>query len=448
MKVNPQGLLDPTELEAGVLPRVGLRPRPGSPLRFTPLTGVITTDLAGGIVVRRVRVRVTLGPDRGREAMLEAGTLLVGTHADNDLILRDPQVGKYHLEIALVAGGVRVRDLGSENGTHIAGGRVSTSVVGVGTEVTVGRSVLQLLAGDLVVPFAPSERVSFGPVLGASAPMRQLFALLERVAPTDAPILLEGEPGSGRTLVAKAIHAASRFAASPVVVLDLRLPPSERPSLSATAQRGDTFTLLLERIDAATSADVQGLLTLYERREEGVLDARIVATASTDLRAMAPDDRLRQELLAHVTAVRLVVPPLAARREDVPSLVAQFARECCGAEVRFGPGDLDPLMTRDFPGNVRELKQLVQAALHGEVVPTVLPRAGVARARAALLMPLNSRPKPPNPKVARDRLVEHFERDRLQLLLQRHKGDSAEVARALAMPRKELVKLLKKYGLA
>jgi DNA-binding NtrC family response regulator len=278
--------------------------------------------------------------------------------------------------------------------------------------------------------------------------MRQLFALLERVAPTDVPVLLEGEAGTGRTLLAKAIHAASRFAASPVMVLDLRLPPSERPSLSSASQRGDTFTLLLERIDAATSPDLQGLLTLYERREEGVLDARIVATTNSDLRASASDDRLRQELLAHVTAVRLPVPPLTARREDIPMLVAQFARECCGAEVRFSPGDLEPLMTREFPGNVRELKQLVQAALQGEVVPRVLPRAGVARARAALLMPLNSRPKPPNPKAARDRLVQHFERERLQVLLARHAGDLGEVARALGLPRKELLKLLKKHNLS
>ena len=72
--------------------------------RFPPLTGVLMTDPAGSLLVRRVRVRVTSGPDRGRESLLEAGTLLIGTHSDNDLILRDLHASKYHLEIALVAG--------------------------------------------------------------------------------------------------------------------------------------------------------------------------------------------------------------------------------------------------------------------------------------------------------------------------------------------------------
>ncbi len=85
--------------------RAGVRPRAPAPVKVTPLTGVLFTDPTGGLVVRRVRVRVTSGPDRGREALLEAGTLLVGTHTDNDLILRDPHASKYHLEIALVAGG-------------------------------------------------------------------------------------------------------------------------------------------------------------------------------------------------------------------------------------------------------------------------------------------------------------------------------------------------------
>ena len=122
MKVIPQegGELfepDPQAKPAG-------RVRTGNPLRFAPLTGILQTDASGGLLVRRVRVRVTSGPDRGREAILEAGTLLVGTHSDNDLILRDPQVGKYHLEIALVAGGIRVRDLGSEGGTFVGAARV------------------------------------------------------------------------------------------------------------------------------------------------------------------------------------------------------------------------------------------------------------------------------------------------------------------------------------
>jgi hypothetical protein len=100
--------------------------------RLTPLTGVLMTDANGALVVRRVRVRVTSGPDRGREALLEAGTLLVGTHPDNDLVLRDPSVGKYHLELALVAAGDQphreLRVVASETMSDVGENHVASSI--------------------------------------------------------------------------------------------------------------------------------------------------------------------------------------------------------------------------------------------------------------------------------------------------------------------------------
>lgn len=447
VKVVQHGLAE-TEEDLGALPAGKLAARPRAPgvVRFSPLTGVLMTDSLGNLVVRRVRVRVTSGPDRGREALLEAGTLLIGTHTDNDLILRDPHASKYHLEIALVAGGVRVRDLGSDSGTFSGSARLHLGVVPVGTELGVGRTTLQLLAGDVAVPVAASDRSSFGPVLGQSVVMRQLFALLERVAPSDAPVLIEGEAGAGRTLIAKAIHANSRFAASPITVIDFRSPPSERPTVTSVGQRSDTFTLLLERIDEATAAECAALLNLYERREEGVLDARIIATASSDVRRSAAEGRFRKDLAAHVAAVRVVVPPLRDRVDDIPLLVRQFARESCGTEPPLGPLDFERIVARQYPGNVRELRLLVARALQADAPSPVLPREGLARARAALVMPLNARPRPPNPAVARERLLQFFERDWLTASYARHHGNLDEVVRDTGLPRKEILRRLKSWG--
>ncbi len=343
---------------------------------------------------------------------------------------------------------MRVRDLGSDSGTFVGATRLNLGVVPVGTELGIGRTTLQLLTGDVAVPIAPSERAAFGPVLGQSATMRQLFALLERLAPSDAPILLEGEPGSGRTLLAKAIHASSRFAASPITVVDFRLPPGERPTIASVGQRSDTFTLLLERVDEATTAELGALLSLYERREEGVLDARIIATSSSDLRQAAAEGRVRKELIAHVAAVRVQVPPLRARVEDIPILVRQFTREICGAEPSFLASDMDHIVARDYPGNVRELRQLIARALQTDAPTPVLPQKGAARARAALVMPLNARPKPPDPAIARERLVEFFERDWLTSSLARLNGNVNDLARDTGIARKDLVRKLKAWGVA
>lgn len=406
------------------------------------------TDSGGNLVVRRVRVRVTSGPDRGREALLEAGTLLIGTHTDNDLVLRDPHASKYHLEIALVASGVRVRDLGSDSGTFVGSGRIRLAVLPVGTELGIGRTTLQLLIGDVVAPVVPSDRTSFGPVLGQSTVMRQLFSLLERVAPSDSPILIEGESGVGRTLIAKAIHANSRFAASPITIIDFRSPPSERPTVASVGQRSDTFTLLLKRIDEASPAEAAALVNLYERREEGVLDARIIATASSDVRRGAVEGWFRKDLAAHVAAVRVVVPPLRDRPDDVPLLVRQFARECCGTVPPMVPADFERIVARDYPANVHELRSLVARALEVEVPFSVLPRGGLARARAALVMPLNAKPKPPEPAETRERIIKYFEKDWLITTYSRSKGNLNEMAQDTGLPRKEIIRKLKSWGVS
>lgn len=422
--------------------------RASGPARLTPLTGVLMTDSLGGLVVRKVRARVTSGPDRGREALLEAGTLLVGTHPDNDLVLRDQAVGKYHLELALVAAGVRVRDLGAEGGTLVSGARLATTVVPAGTEVTLGRTTVQLLAADMPVPVARSERSAFGPVLGRTQPMRELFALLERIAPTDTPVLLEGSAGCGKTLVAKAMHGASRFAASPMTVLDFSAGVRERVAMQHVGQRSDTFTILIEHIDEAPATAFADLLALYERREEGVLDARILATAAPGLRAQPGDVRTRRALLAHVTAVRIAVPPLAARMEDVPMLVRSFVREVCGVEPTFEDDEFRHVVERSYPGDVKELRQLVVTALEGGLpCRAVLPRHGLARARAALVLPLNARPKPPDPKAARERLLAAFERDWLLREFTRCESNVGVLARDNGLSRTDAENLLARHHL-
>ena len=127
------------------------------------------------------------GPDRGRELVVRAGTYFVGKADGCDLVLSDGAVSRRHLELTVTAAGVRVRDLESKNGSFFGGARFAEVVVGAGAVVTVGQSELRLCA-DRAAPFEPSARERFGGLVGRSRVMRELFALLERVAAAEAPV--------------------------------------------------------------------------------------------------------------------------------------------------------------------------------------------------------------------------------------------------------------------
>jgi transcriptional regulator with AAA-type ATPase domain len=397
--------------------------------RIPALTGVLMTDPKGRLVVRRIRARVASGPDRGRESVLEAGTLLVGSHADNDLVLRDAAIAKYHLEIALVAGGVRVRDLTGDGATTFQGVAVKNQVLPTGCEIALGRSTLQLLAADISVPPVLSERGQFGSLVGQSSTMRELFGMLERVAPTDSPVLLEGESGTGRSTLARAIHNASRFAATPMVVLDFSTPMHDRALVHHLAQRADSYTLLIEHIDRAPKSVWDDLVTVYERREEGVIDPRIIATSDLGFCAQPTDSSVRRALITQATALRVTLPSLAERVDDVAPLIEHFVREHCGVVTTFGDADLRYARVRNYPRNVAELREFVSNALGlDRSARAQLPRSGIERARAALLLPLNAKPKAPHPAIARQRLLDAFTHDAMRTTLERAEGDVALAA--------------------
>ncbi len=392
---------------------------PSISAKIAALTGVLVTDDKGQLHIRRVRARVTSGPDRGRESVLDAGTLLVGSHADNDLVMRDSSIGKYHLEIALVAGGVRVRDLGAEGGTTFNGIPVKNQVLPAGSEIVLGKSTVQLLAADVLVPHALSDRVKFGPIVGRTTVMRALFATLERVAPTDTALLIDGEVGTGRSTLARAIHNASRFAATPMFVLDFSSPMIDRTTVTSLAQRTDSFTLLIEHIDRAPKSLWGDLLDLYQRREDGSIDLRILATSDLGFVANPSEGRTRIELLSHVAAVRITLPALRDRLDDVSTLIDHFVREQCGVVAGLSDEEIPHARERKYPQNVTELKNFVTRALAADAIARPqLPRAGIERARAALLFPLNAKPKALDPVAARQRLADAFARDAMRAVFE------------------------------
>jgi len=441
-------------------------------------TQLLTDDASGLLVERSFRLRVASGPDQGKEHMLDEGTTMVGTHADNDLVLSDATVSRYHLEIRVRRDGIEVRDLDTTNGTKHGGTKIGQVVLtgaarlrlGKHTEVDVEPIDTSIELGDWA-----SDR--FGDVLGATAPMKRLFALLGKAAPTEATILLHGETGTGKEAIAEAVHHTSRRAKGPFVVVDCGSIPHEliaselfgHAKGSFTGAAGDKQglieaanhgTLFLDEI-GELALDLQPqLLRVLDRRQvrrvgetQSVdVDIRVIAATHRDLRAMVKSGQFREDLYYRLAVVATSVPPLRDRKEDIPVLATWFAEKMGRGSFVQSPALLEQLQHHDWPGNVRELRNVVERALSlGDAALADLGD-GASRPTTADGAPVAKRASDPSVldmpfKEAKAQLVESFERDYLTALLARHHGNISRAASEAGIDRNYIHRLVKKYNL-
>lgn len=411
----------------------------GGTQKMSPTTGVVGTDPGGKLVLRRVIVRVVSGKDRGQEVELSAGTLLVGSHPDADIVLRDGTVSRYHAELALLPGGVRVRDLRSTNGTYVGDSRIEAVVVAAGTEVRLGRTRIELLPADVPVPDAPSELSSFGRLVGSSHAMRRLYTVLERVAATDSPMLIWGEPGVGKSEAARAVHEHGPRRAGPFVELDLRSGIAPE-AIAHEMERAEGGTLVLDHVDEAPGAIQDALATAMDRLDRGLADVRPIALARSDLRDRVEAGAFRRDLWFSLASIRVEVPPLRERREDLPKLVRDLVRTTGYPDVGLTAAELGALRSHDFPGNVRELRRMIEETLltsHRASQPPPAPHE-IAVTEELVQMPF---------KEAKERLLDAFERRYIQNLLAKHEGNVSRAAAEAGVDRNHLARLAKKHGL-
>jgi transcriptional regulator with PAS, ATPase and Fis domain len=421
------------------------------------------------IVVRyaKVRVEVVRGPDAGRSVEVAGQSVKVGTAEDNQLVLSDDSVSRAHCELEPVAGGMRVRDLGSTNGVFAGESRLYDAVLPFGSRVRVGDTELALSALAETVEREQTTRDRFGDLLGVSPRMRELFADLERIAATDVTLLVEGETGTGKEIVAEAVHRASARAAGPFVVFDCgAVTPSlveselfghERGAFTGATnahagvcEQADGGTLFLDEIGELPKELQPKLLRAIEKRQVRrvggsrviAFDARIIAATNRQLRAEVALDRFRQDLYFRLAAAQVTVPALRERMDDLPLLVERFLSL---ERPPRSAHDLSPelwnlLRAHRWPGNVRELRNVVQRFL---VTPDralrdlTVPGPAGAASSATELLPL---------RIARREINDAFERDYIALAL-KLAGNNVTHAAALAeVSRQNLQKLLKKHG--
>ena len=421
---------------------------------------------------RRFRVTVSTGPDAGTSRVADEPEFSIGTAPSNQLVLTDPTVSRHHCLIESTGRGFRLRDLGSTNGTRL--GAMHVEAVKLTQEATLhlGTSCIQFEPLDETVSAPLSAGVAFGSVLGKSPAMRRIFAMLPRIAQSDSTVLIEGETGTGKTLLAEQIHNASPRKSGPFVVVDCAaIPPTlveselfghERGSFTgAHATHRGAFeqagggTLFLDEI-GELPLDVQPkLLRVLEHRairrigggQPIPLDVRVMAATNRDLRQEVNAGGFRTDLYYRLNVVRILVPPLRERREDVPLLIEHFYRQFAREGEVSGPPRalLDSLARNPWQGNVRELRAAVERALllgdpgaFGEQAAPAEAEVALPDLPVDLTVPF---------RVAKQRVLDHFERIYLTEILRRAHGSVTRAARLGRMDRNYLRERLRRLDI-
>ena len=411
--------------------------------RMGPGTGILGTD-AGPSEARPVLVRVTTGAERGLGKRFETGTLSIGSDAGADLVLTDTTVSRFHAELALLPQGVRVKDLGSTNGTFVGDSRIESAIVMPGAEIRVGRTRIELLSADMPTPELPSELTRFGGLVGASAAMRRVFGQLDRAASGNTPVWIHGETGTGKTEAARALHESSHRQAAPFVVVDLD-PASPPEALLAALDAAQGGTLVLEGIDETTASVQDALLRLLDARERRGLDVRLIACSTREPRAAVEAGLVRRELVFHLGASRIELPALRERLEDLPRLVEAIVTELGYPEVRLSSAELGALRGQALPGNVRELRRTIEETLL-RARPSRAPGASIAAIETDAPFEEDGLTRLPF-KEAKEKLLDAFEKRYVEELLERAGGNVSRAADEAGIDRNHLARLAKKHGL-
>ncbi|MGO8995609.1 MAG: sigma 54-interacting transcriptional regulator [Polyangiaceae bacterium] len=424
------------------------------------------------VATKRFEVVVAEGRDEGAHAILDAasGKLLIGTGPLCELRLTDPTVSRRHASIELTDLGLLVSDLGSTNGSFLGGGRFVSAYLSPGVPLRLGSTTIE--ARDAAAEPTKMRRAgSLGRMASTSPRMMNVLSLCEKLAATDVSIVLEGETGTGKELLAECIHEASPRAQEPFVVLDCRTTPrglveahlfgelradgSSRPGIFELANGG---TLL---VDEPGDLDLDVQAKLLRALDKGVIvrlgdtqpvkvDARVIVVTSHDLDKLVEERKFREDLYYRLAGARIELPPLRRRREDIPLLAGELWTEL-GGKGLLPDEFLERFEAYDWPGNVRELERAIERFLAlGDKVSLLVTRTHRHVARPDLPEPKEGETGGVLERVlagnlayseARQRVLEEFERAYLEKALADSGGNVAAAAASSGIARRHFQRI-------
>ncbi|MCE9580568.1 MAG: sigma 54-interacting transcriptional regulator [Deltaproteobacteria bacterium] len=459
--------------------------------------------------LRKGKLVVTSGPDQGKQLEMVKARVTGGRSIISDLVLQDKAVSGTHFEVAARDDGYRLRDLNSRNGVYVGDLRIREVFLRPGTLFRIGHTQIQFQPMDDIVEIELSKRDRFDAVIGGSPAMREIFASLEKVSPSDLTVLITGETGTGKEMVARGVHNMSSRKKKPFVVLDCGSIPRELIESTLFGHEKGSFTgavgqhigcfeqaqggtIFLDEIGELDIGLQPKLLRVLEQREikrvggdrTVKVDVRVLAATNRDLREEVNKGTFREDLYFRLSVVNCELPPVRERKEDVPALANHFLRDVAsrrGLTMSWSQDAMAAMVSHSWPGNVREMRNVVERAAalsDGPVITRAdlvfgremgpsplaahdLAQAGAAAAqRAAAAMsgvapPMNG-PASFDPallkaglgfKQAKQTVVDAFESAYLAALMERNDGNITRSAQEAGLTRYHLRELLKRHGL-
>lgn len=458
---------------------------------YVPPTQIAYRDEGTTLHLRRCRLAVEREGE-WREHVFDQAVVTMGAMEDNDFVIQDETVSRYHCRIYQEGNAYVLQDLHSTNGTFIDKVRIKEAYLRPGATVALGKTRLQFQPIDEEVRIRPSDADRFGDIIGTNVKMREIFGILEKISPTDTTVVIEGETGTGKEVVAQAIHGTSHRSERPFVVFDCSAVPANlieselfghekgsftgaimaRPGLFEMANGGTIFLDELGELSLELQPKLLRALETREVRRVGgtrpmKVDVRVIAATNRRLEDEMRAGRFREDLYYRLSVVRLFLPPLRERREDIPLLAkhflvkGRFNRNVDGEPrlTTIAKDALEAMRAYDWPGNVRELHNVIERAcsfadgdsieladLPGQLTGTS-HMARLDNLRPQLLSPDEQVDQLGTFKEAKEKWVSTFERDYIRGLLDQHDGNISHAARDADIDRKYFRKLMKKYGI-
>jgi transcriptional regulator with GAF, ATPase, and Fis domain len=448
--------------------------------------------------ILRTQPRLQWTDASGSHSKIIDTRVVVGSAAGSGVVVPHPTVSRIHAELEARDDGLWIRDLGSRNGTFVDGLQVTGARIPDNGKIRLGSVELSVDYDQRrrrPIEIWPND--TFGRLVGTSVRMRELFATIARIAPMDASVLIHGETGTGKELVAQAIHDASPRASKPFVVVDCAALPENLldaelfghargaftgavGTRTGAIEAADGGTVFLDEIGELPVPMQPKLLRVLESRmvrrvgetSYRTVDVRFISATHRDLLRMVGAGEFREDLFFRLSVLPIEVPPLRDRRDDIERLVNHFLK------LSGGDGPVDPqlmrqLADRPWRGNVRELRNFVdRARALGAKEALAMSSQGQASAAAPepIAAPEPVLPKRPpstsslaepgstskldDPKVFdatykdfREAWIDAGEKEYVKRLLVRHDRNVAAAAREAGVDRTYIYRLIRKHEL-